>query len=385
MTNDENTKTGRKSVKRNLEERLSPDGAWLSFPKVPNLLRYVSTGLYYGRTRINGKGIRRSLCTKTFEDAKLRLHDFLKLEGKKRLVAGAPETFGEALKFYERSLENDPTLSPKTRTYRATCINRLVKSWPGLEEMRLRSIKGRDCEEWGSKLAGEIDAQYFNNVLGTFKYVLKQGGIPNDDQSPLASVKRMGIEQAALVLPEPGQFLAILQRMETSGAGQQQDCADLARFLAFSGCRISEAQAATWQDVDRAKGFLFVHNAKVRRARNWKETRRVPIIPDMAALLDRLAKANPAPGDRICRVGECQKSLTRACKLVGAPRITHHDLRHLFATRCIESGVDIPTVSRWLGHADGGALAMKIYGHLREQHSAEMATKVSFQPVGAAI
>jgi integrase len=24
----------------------------------------------------------------------------------------------------------------------------------------------------------------------------------------------------------------------------------------------------------------------------------------------------------------------------------YHDLRHLFATRCIESGVDIPTVSR---------------------------------------
>jgi site-specific recombinase XerD len=30
-------------------------------------------------------------------------------------------------------------------------------------------------------------------------------------------------------------------------------------------------------------------------------------------------------------------------------RITHHDLRHLFAMRCIESGVDVPTVSRWLG------------------------------------
>jgi integrase len=43
-------------------------------------------------------------------------------------------------------------------------------------------------------------------------------------------------------------------------------------------------------------------------------------------------------------------------------RITHHELRHLFATRCIESGVDIPTVSRWLGHKDGGALAMKVYG-----------------------
>ena len=59
-------------------------------------------------------------------------------------------------------------------------------------------------------------------------------------------------------------------------------------------------------------------------------------------------------------------------------RITHHDLRHLFATRCIESGVDIPTVSRWLGHKDGGALAMKVYGHLRDAHSSAMAQKVTF-------
>jgi len=44
-------------------------------------------------------------------------------------------------------------------------------------------------------------------------------------------------------------------------------------------------------------------------------------------------------------------------------------LLHLFATICIESGVDILTVSRWLGHADGGALAMRVYGHLRDKHS----------------
>jgi hypothetical protein len=40
--------------------------------------------------------------------------------------------------------------------------------------------------------------------------------------------------------------------------------------------------------------------------------------------------------------------------------------------------VDIPTVSRWLGHKDGGALAMKTYGHLRDQHSTNMAQKVIF-------
>jgi len=51
----------------------------------------------------------------------------------------------------------------------------------------------------------------------------------------------------------------------------------------------------------------------------------------------------------------------------------------LFATRCIEAGVDIPTVSRWLGHQDGGALCMKTYGHLRDEHSANEAKKVAFQ------
>jgi integrase len=73
-----------------------------------------------------------------------------------------------------------------------------------------------------------------------------------------------------------------------------------------------------------------------------------------------------------------QNNADRAAKIVGMARITHHDLRHLFATRCIESGVDIPMVSRWLGHKDGGALAMKVYGHLRDQHSVDMAQKVTF-------
>jgi len=99
----------------------------------------------------------------------------------------------------------------------------------------------------------------------------------------------------------------------------------------------------------------------------------------MRRLLDRLRVQNkPESIERVCVLGECQKSLDRACKIVGCPRITHHDLRHLFASHCIESGVDIPTVSRWLGHVDGGALAMKVYGHLRRTHSQSMAAMVTF-------
>jgi integrase len=105
----------------------------------------------------------------------------------------------------------------------------------------------------------------------------------------------------------------------------------------------------------------------------------VPMIPAMRQLLERLhCRQRPELTDRVCILGECQKSLTRACQVVGVPRITHHDCRHLFATRCIESGVDIPTVSRWLGHVDGGALAMRVYGHLRRSHSQQSARLVTF-------
>jgi hypothetical protein len=40
--------------------------------------------------------------------------------------------------------------------------------------------------------------------------------------------------------------------------------------------------------------------------------------------------------------------------------------------------VDVPTVAKWLGHKDGGALAMRTYGHLRNEHSIAAASKVSF-------
>ncbi|MGO9202712.1 MAG: tyrosine-type recombinase/integrase [Limisphaerales bacterium] len=77
------------------------------------------------------------------------------------------------------------------------------------------------------------------------------------------------------------------------------------------------------------------------------------------------------------------KVLTSACQALtsqGLPHLSHDDLRHLFATQCIESGVDIPTVSRWLGHKDGGALAMKTYGRLRQTHSQQQAATADFLP-----
>jgi integrase len=339
-------------------------------------MQYVPSGVYFARVRHKGKLYKLSLETDVFTTAKLKLPDKVKEIVKPKAAVG---TFAEARLLYEADLANDHTLAPESKRYRQNCIAALLRTWPGcLDGEKLLKIKLPDCKEWAKRFTAEHDEQYFNNTLGTFRAIMERGGLGHDD-NPARHIKRVGVKPKELVLPEPEQFEKMLAAIDTSGAGQAHHCADLARFLAFSGCRISEARQVVWADVDLDRGEIKVHNAKRSKTSNANGLRFVPIISEMRELLARLRREqNPQPGDRVCILGECQKSLDRACKIVGVARITHHDLRHLFATRCIESGVDIPTVSRWLGHVDGGALAMRVYGHLRRKHSQAMAAMVTF-------
>jgi site-specific recombinase XerD len=200
--------------------------------------------------------------------------------------------------------------------------------------------------------------------------------------NPALAAKRVREHTAKKInLPESSQFEKLVEEIRNSGSGFAKPAAELVQFLAYGGFRKTEANHVTWADCDFARGKIIVKGSPETglKGRRVGESRVVPMIPEMRQLLEKIkGDSSPAPGSPVMRVFECKKSITTACKKLGIARFTHHDLRHLFATRCIESGVDIPTVSRWLGHKDGGALAMKVYGHLRDQHSTNMAQKVVF-------
>lgn len=189
----------------------------------------------------------------------------------------------------------------------------------------------------------------------------------------------MRVRAKRLELPSREQFLRFVEEIRTAGARQSKDCANLVRFLAYSGVRIGEARNVTWADVNFTRRELHVGGDPETATKNG-ETRHIPMIPELEQMLTQLRaeRQNEPQSATIMRVFECQNSMTNAAAKIGMRRITHHDLRHLFATICIESGVDIPTVSRWLGHKDGGALCMKTYGHLRQEHSLAQARCVSF-------
>src|SRR5205823_6734953 len=65
------------------------DFDWVKTP-YPNLIRYKPSGNYFGRVRVNGKLIRRSLKTHVLSVAKLKLSDFLQDNRRLAINKGEP-------------------------------------------------------------------------------------------------------------------------------------------------------------------------------------------------------------------------------------------------------------------------------------------------------
>jgi integrase len=351
---------------------------------VANLYSYAPTGVYYARPRIKGKVKVKCLKTDKLTVAKQRLADFLKEEHRKAEsmdnTAAGKLKFGDAAETFKSRLAAAKDLKPRSKEYRLERLNALLRTWPNLENMDIGKIRKHDCQEWAKRFGKDSSAQAFNNTVGTLRMVLNIGiefGACYDNHAKLISKHR--VRQKQLELPSKQQFIDLIKAIETTDGGWKYRCADLVRFLAYGGFRKGEAKKITWADCDFEKNKIRVAGDTITGTKNWL-VRYVPMIDEMKLLLERLRKEQPEakPSDSVMKVFTCQGALTRACKTVGIKRITHHDLRHLFATLSIESGVDIPTVSKWLGHSDGGALAMKVYGHLREEHSVGMAKRVSF-------
>ena len=364
-------------------KRSKPAKTWQK-TRLQNLIRHRSSGRYYARAFAGGKEVWKSLKTSHFSVAQAKLAEFLKEHrarvGNSNGEVSAKMTFAEAAAIHLRNLADSVTIKPRTRDYWREVLAALIKSWPGLNQTEVRKITKADCKKWAASYAKAASPTRYNNTVAILRHVLNvanEAGVVYSNAA--ATIKRAPIRASEITLPTLEKFNALISEMRLGRSRDSKNCADLAEGLAFTGCRIAEAREIAWRDVDFAGGELIVRGDVSTGTKNWG-LRRVPLIPDARELFQRMCaeRAGESLETKVFRVGECQKSLDRACKKVDADRITHHDLRHLFATRSIECGVDIPTISRWLGHKDGGALAMKTYGHLRREHSVAQAQRVSF-------
>ena len=90
-------------------------------------------------------------------------------------------------------------------------------------------------------------------------------------------------------------------------------------------------------------------------------------MPDIAALCERFRPEDPEAflltGTARCMdPRKLQRRLKRYLEECGIPEAHFHTLRHTFATRCVEAGFDVKTLSDILGHSNIG-ITMNLYVH----------------------
>ena len=150
-------------------------------------------------------------------------------------------------------------------------------------------------------------------------------------------------------------------------------------FLLGSGCRIGEALALRWSDLNWTEPSVRIERSLShygnRRVEGPPKTRagfRTITLPTFATdAFERqrvsylaLSRAVGAPGphdvdDRVFSTEgggvpypcDLRKRFHEACRRAGVPKMRVHDLRHVHATAAIASGVDAKTVQHRLGHA----------------------------------
>ena len=153
----------------------------------------------------------------------------------------------------------------------------------------------------------------------------------------------------------------------------------------YTGIRLGELCALKWMDIDMDTGIMSISRT-VTRIRNpesspcktmlWEGTPKsrtsVRKIPLPALVLKRLKEYFPAPQSEDCYIlsgkpvpfdpRAYQRLYKRLLKTAGVREQKFHALRHTFATRALELGVDIKTLSEFLGHSNV-SITLNIYTH----------------------
>ncbi len=349
-----------------------------------NLYRLQSTGTYYGLLKRASKQFRRSLKTTDRKLAERRLAELRQQVGNLSLSEDSKANFADIARRWLDATRH--ALKESTVRRRETCVKNLTPFFKGVT---VRNATTRQCERWVAERGRDIAPQTFAHELNTlnavFNYAMQQGLVLSN---PARGIKRRKIIQSRITVPTREQFQTLIETIRQSDGrkdSQQKSKpgADLVELLAYSGCRVAEATSLRWSDVSFERNCITITGGEIG-TKNY-ENRTVPMTDALCDLLVRIrAERQPKEDDFVSPIKDAKTCLHTACQKLNFPQFTHHDFRHFFATTCIEAGVDIPTISKWLGHKDGGALAMKVYGHLRQEHSFAMIKRVNFNSTTAA-
>ena len=160
----------------------------------------------------------------------------------------------------------------------------------------------------------------------------------------------------------------------------------------YTGLRIGELLALTWSDIDFGKRLLFVsktchdgnngqnHIRIIDSPKTVTSRRVIPLPKQILPLLKGVKKRSEceyivADRDKPVFVRSYQRTFELLLKKLHIPHKGFHSLRHTFATRTIECGVDVKTLAELLGHKNA-TITLNRYAHSLLEHKVDMMNRL---------
>ena len=306
------------------------------------------------------------------------------VDGKKKYGSVYAATYRE-VKQKQLMHITDPKLS--ARKNKEKTVGTIMEEWLFENKNRLKEStlqKYRIIIKNHISLIGDLPLNLVTSeAIAQFTDILiSQSHLSNETVNEILIVLGMGFRFAKVscnaVLPDIHLLKSKRQSIRVLSAAEQKtlveqlfeinDVFSFGVLLAlFTGMRIGEVCALKWENVSAETIRIC---ATMQRLNTGAGKTEIVIIPPKTAssereipipgvLLQEIAKRRRSSGIVLLQDNGnfveprlLQHKFTKIAKNCGLCGVHFHTLRHTFATRCIEAGVDVKTLSEILGHSN---------------------------------
>lgn len=182
------------------------------------------------------------------------------------------------------------------------------------------------------------------------------------------------------------------KKIETAVLNDKRDKMFGVVLCLYTGLRIGELLALTWKDIDFEKKLLSVsktcydrnieneHVRVIDTPKTPTSWRIIPIPIQLIPHLKTLKKRSQceyviADKTKPVFVRSYQRTFELMLQKLNIPHRGIHSLRHTFATRALECGMDVKTLSEILGHKNA-TITLNRYAHSMMEHKTAMMNRL---------